>query len=115
MVMFPSLYCRRRCAIVARPRMLASKNAQRVLSSSRVAIVRRVGWNFTDEDQLQVELAGFLENPLLLLTRFEAGPAGSSGSRRNSTTQQADQDQRGCKNEDEFRMGHIYLALLPFG
>jgi len=29
-----------------------------------VAIVRRVGWNFTDEDQLQVELAGFPENPV---------------------------------------------------
>jgi hypothetical protein len=43
--------------------MLASKNAQRVLPSSRVAIVRRVGWNFTDEDQLQVELAGFPKNP----------------------------------------------------
>ena len=77
--------------------MLASKNAQRVLPSSRVAIVRRVGID------------------LLLLTRFEAGPAGSSGSRRNSTIQQADQDQRGCKHDDEFRMGHSYLALLPFG
>jgi hypothetical protein len=31
-----------------------SKSAQRVLPSSRVAVVRRVGWNCTDEDQLQM-------------------------------------------------------------